>query len=831
MSYVTVALLVGLVGGFGMGAVAGARRTQSAFPTYLTGAHASDLLFNPFFENGLSIQSDLYSPGFTAEVARLPHVRRVGVIVQMFGAPLRRDGKAFLPPPLQNNQVVSLGSLNDEDFYSDRAIADHGRLPDPSRVDEFAASSETVRLLHWHLGQIIPTGFFTFQQASSGSGAPTVPPYLRVDEKLVGIIATDTAVVHDEVDAYPTGELFTPALTKKLISGAAGFGSYYLTLDSTSNVPRVEKELIDLLPADTTYNFRLTSVIEGQVERAAKPESIALGAFGIIAVIAALLIGAQAVSRALRMNSQDVYVLRALGASPWMVAIDAVFGMLGAVVVGALLAAAVCVAVSPFTPIGVVRQVDPSPGLNFDWTVLAAGFTVFLVALSATAAFLTVVVLHRLSAHAAARDKAGSSRIVSAALRAGLPPASVAGIRFAVERGRGRDAVPVGSALLGASLAVAVVVTTLTFGSGLSTLVSHPALYGWNWNYAIEEEGGGNVPPAAQHLLDRDRDVASWTSFDFGNVQIDGQTEPLLVSYDTRSPLEPPILSGHGLQSKGQTVLGATTLAQLHKRVGDTVIVSYGTPRDAPVYLPPTPLKVVGTTTLPAIGNPGTIHPSMGIGALVSLRAEPASFRAAIQNPDPNLNGPAIVVVRLGSKVSQKAGLASLEHIANAASEVVDQDPNSGGGTFEVLSVQQPAEIVNYKTMGATPGILASALALGAVVALGFTLVASVRRRRRDLALLKTFGFVQRQVSAVVSWQSSVAAAVGIIIGVPVGIVVGRTLWGVFAHEIYAVSRPTIPALQILFVALGALVLANLVAFVPGRIAARTPIAALLRSE
>ena len=30
-----------------------------------------------------------------------------------------------------------------------------------------------------------------------------------------------------------------------------------------------------------------------------------------------------------------------------------------------------------------------------------------------------------------------------------------------------------------------IVVATLTFGSGLDTLVSHPALYGWNWSYAI----------------------------------------------------------------------------------------------------------------------------------------------------------------------------------------------------------------------------------------------------------------------------------------------------------------------------------------------------------
>jgi hypothetical protein len=40
-----------------------------------------------------------------------------------------------------------------------------------------------------------------------------------------------------------------------------------------------------------------------------------------------------------------------------------------------------------------------------------------------------------------------------------------------------------------------------------------------------------------------------------------------------------------------------------------------------------------------------------------------------------------------------------------------------------------------------------------------------------------------------------------------------------------------VPALPIALIALGALVFANIVAVVPGRIAARTPVALVLRSE
>ena len=76
-------------------------------------------------------------------------------------------------------------------------------------------------------------------------------------------------------------------------------------------------------------------------------------------------------------------------------------------------------------------------------------------------------------------------------------------------------AVPVRSALVGTVVAVALVVTTLTFASSLNTLVSHPALYGWNWNYALNPSN--DVPPQALDLLSHDPDVAGWSGFDYND--------------------------------------------------------------------------------------------------------------------------------------------------------------------------------------------------------------------------------------------------------------------------------------------------------------------------
>jgi hypothetical protein len=59
----------------------------------------------------------------------------------------------------------------------------------------------------------------------------------------------------------------------------------------------------------------------------------------------------------------------------------------------------------------------------------------------------------------------------------------------------------------------------------------------------------------------------------------------------------------------------------------------------------------------------------------------------------------------------------------------------------------------------------------------------------------------------------------------------GRQLWIRFARNIDAVPEPTVPVLSVVLVAVGAIVFANVVAALPGRSAARTPAALVLRAE
>ena len=110
-----------------------------------------------------------------------------------------------------------------------------------------------------------------------------------------------------------------------------------------------------------------------------------------------------------------------------------------------------------------------------------------------------------------------------------------------------------------------------------------------------------------------------------------------------------------------------------------------------------------------------------------------------------------------------------------------------------MVNVQQPSDVVAWGDVRSTPVVLALVLALLATMTLAHGLISSVRRRRRELALLKTLGFTRRQISGTVAWQASTIAAVAVVFGVPLGIVVGRWAWGVLVDDLGAVAESVVP--------------------------------------
>jgi len=148
-----------------------------------------------------------------------------------------------------------------------------------------------------------------------------------------------------------------------------------------------------------------------------------------------------------------------------------------------------------------------------------------------------------------------------------------------------------------------------------------------------------------------------------------------------------------------------------------------------------------------------------------------------------------------------------------------------------VQVVGRPNRFVNLARVDAFPSVIAVFLVLVAAVAGGHALVTSVRRRARDLALLKTLGFVGSQVRATVAWQATTLAAVGLVLGIPAGLVIGRSAWAIVARRLGIDDHIPIPWLAITVTVPAAVVVANFIALLPGRRAARIRPADVLRSE
>jgi ABC-type antimicrobial peptide transport system permease subunit len=162
----------------------------------------------------------------------------------------------------------------------------------------------------------------------------------------------------------------------------------------------------------------------------------------------------------------------------------------------------------------------------------------------------------------------------------------------------------------------------------------------------------------------------------------------------------------------------------------------------------------------------------------------------------------------------------------------VSASSGSPGGTYQLLPQQAlGAAVINSSQMGSQPVAFAAGVAAAAVLALGLTILASVRQRRRELALLKALGLTTRQIRAVVAWQTSTVLAIAVAVGVPLGLAAGQWAWRSFANSIGVVPTPVVPGWSLL-VGVGLLLLGgNLLAAWPAALAARIAPAATLRAE
>ena len=115
--------------------------------------------------------------------------------------------------------------------------------------------------------------------------------------------------------------------------------------------------------------------------------------------------------------------------------------------------------------------------------------------------------------------------------------------------------------------------------------------------------------------------------------------------------------------------------------------------------------------------------------------------------------------------------------------------------------------------------------------ALAHLVVTMVHERKQQFAVLRALGFTRRQVRAAVVWLASMLALVTAAIAIPAGFVTGRAIWLDRAASIHVLPESRFPwaSVGVGFAVL--LVVANLIAIVPARRAARSTTAHVLRSE
>jgi hypothetical protein len=813
--YLTLVVLIGLLGGAALGAVAGARRTQASYVTYLKTTNPSDLEIFTAFANPALGSSVGYNPTTDARILRLPFVRSEYSLVGFDGNLDFVHGIHSHMEPGEKPPVV-VGALGGEFTTHDAAHLVAGRFANPHDPGEAVMNAQAAAETGLHIGSVVHIGLNSDAQEiamSAATGPSSLPAVKVADVRVVGLVVFSQDVDEDDYDSLGSATvLLSPALTRQIATCCATYSTSALKLvGGSSHVGAVESEMTHSgLEVTSLGGFETYGPAIAAADRSIKPVSVALGVFGALAALSLLIVAIQVIGRQLRRHSDETAMLRALGAGPAITLADAVTGIIGAGFVGCLVAVVVAIAISPLFPLGPVRPVYPV-GMAVDAAVLGLGFLALVIVLSGVA----VLGALRLDANIRRRVERGirpPSTATRLATASGLPVSAVTGVRFAIDPGD-RDPVPVRSAILGATLAVVVVLSTVVFGASLNNLVTHSSLYGWNWDYALLSGFSGDEDLPAQQsatLLSGDHYVTAASGVFFSTIKVDGQPYPVLGASPNAS-VAPPLLSGHGLRAPNQIVLGTATMAALGAHVGSSVDVGAGGGRSDR-------LTVVGTATMPALVGPG-----MGVGAIIDYKLIPASVRNTQGNTVP---GPNAYLIRTDGPPT--AALRSLTGIAHTINSPSSPSPGSAGG---VITVLRPEEIVDSHSIVAIPAVLGASLAIGAALALGTTLVASVRRRRRDLAVLRTLGLSGRQLGTVIAWQSSVTVAIGTIIGVPLGIVLGHVLWNAFAEAIHAVPVTSIPPLYVAAIAVGAVVLANVVAAVPARIAAHTPTAVLLRSE
>jgi hypothetical protein len=468
--------------------------------------------------------------------------------------------------------------------------------------------------------------------------------------------------------------------------------------------------------------------------------------------------------------------------------------------VGTLLGVSGAIALSPIFPVGIARLADPDVGLHVDWLVVVVGASITSVVVLTIA----LVELVRGTGPNAIRQtdqkRYRGSAIVETVSRVSASPTMTSGLRLALEPGRGRTTVPVRSAHVGACLGVFAVSTVVVLTASLGQLIATPARFGWAWNFKTTDvnfNGSAQACGTNSFGLTSISGVGAVAAACNNTVQLDGRPDTGWAITPIRGDISPTIITGRAPESSDDVALGEKTMRALRAHIGSDV--SAQGPRGKVNY------HVVGRAVFADLGDGAPL----AAGALFT----PAGLRLVFD----------------GNNASNRYLIGDFQRPADRERVLHAIAANPALGSPALVTV--PVEIERVDRVDWLPVTIAILVGGLAMLAVGHALVTAVRRRGRELAMLKALGFTRRQVSATLAWQATTLGIVGIVVGLPLGVVLGRVLWASFAESLGVAINPVVPIGPLVLLTIGALALLNVVAFVPGRYAAGINPAIALHSE
>lgn len=531
-----------------------------------------------------------------------------------------------------------------------------------------------------------------------------------------------------------------------------------------------------------------------------------LAVFGVVvAIVGAIAVGA-AMSRQVAQASSSASIAFALGmerrerrvAIAVPVALAALIGV-GVGAIGAFL-------LSWAFPVGLARDIEPHPGLRFDPLVLLGGS----LALS-----IGVVVWGLCTAAWADRAVTQSTsssrpRPIGRWARVRTPIAAVLGARMAVHPGTGRTAVPARSAVVAVTAAVAGVVAVAVFSASMGTATSDPTQYGWTWSRTTFSQSGNTDPLATMSA------VAATGGVDAvgGSVRFDGELDgdPVEVQtiYSHSGSIQPPLTQGRLPAAASEVALGRTTMHERGVEIGDDVNLALADQG-------PRTFRVVGQV----VGSSLLDQPDWGDFAYVGN--DGAAALAGVSTPAEVLSATqfatsAEVVIRFDAGADERAVMDDLHRRLDLVF------PSSSAPS-------PPGRLTSLARMAPLFVALAAFFAVLGTVALAHLLLVSSRRRVPDFAVLRSLGALRSTVRGIVTVQSVVVVAMGLVVGIPLGIAVGRWFWSTTIASVGMAVRPVIPFGRLAALAVGGVVMAVVLSLWPGRRAASADTVRELRAE